>query len=239
MVSSYRSDGRFVRPHKGRLVVQQRVGLDDQLVDLGQRHHVVAVEIDLSPEIQELRVVCDDGLDLRFKLVEKAHGLSSDHVSHCGFVAMGFSQDLIALFSGEDVSVYGAISIRMNTAAHIRTELHEQNLTSVVFVDLVKLHFSLLSGQAQTQAAHATRKLCGVNAPVVPLVHDGEDLPQLVEPEDVEQQGVELPFLHPIVAIAIYQNGLLVRTHQGWLVIQPIGPRTTANHLHYHLVDLS
>mmetsp|Transcript_128646 Transcript_128646/g.274540 ORF Transcript_128646/g.274540 Transcript_128646/m.274540 type:complete len:221 (-) Transcript_128646:17-679(-) len=49
---------------------------------------------------------------------------------------------------------------------------------------------------------------------------------------------MELRLFDPTIAVPILQDGLLVCTHQGRLLVHPLGPSSASHHLDHHLVDL-
>mmetsp|Transcript_55118 Transcript_55118/g.118308 ORF Transcript_55118/g.118308 Transcript_55118/m.118308 type:complete len:353 (-) Transcript_55118:516-1574(-) len=237
-VGSLAMDCGFVRSHQCGLVVQQRVGLYNHLVDLCQGDDVVSVEVNASPHVLQLAVVLHGSLDLDLERVEIGEGLLFDVVGVRRPVSMVPAHDLAALLAGDNVPVEGRIRIRIHAMSDVRAELYEEDLATMVGVNLVELIHGLGLTQAQAQLAHASRELASIDSAVVTSVDDVEHLPELVEPEDVEQKRVELELLDPIVAVAILQDCFLVGAHQRRLVVEPFGPSATRNHLNYHLVDL-
>mmetsp|Transcript_53504 Transcript_53504/g.148399 ORF Transcript_53504/g.148399 Transcript_53504/m.148399 type:complete len:346 (-) Transcript_53504:606-1643(-) len=65
----------LVAAHERRLVVQQRVVLDHELIDLGEGHDAISVEVQLRPHLPEARAVRAERLDLVLEVVEVLHGL--------------------------------------------------------------------------------------------------------------------------------------------------------------------
>mmetsp|Transcript_793 Transcript_793/g.1911 ORF Transcript_793/g.1911 Transcript_793/m.1911 type:complete len:304 (+) Transcript_793:370-1281(+) len=225
-------DGGLVRPHQGRLVVQRRVVLHDELVDLRERHDVVPVVVDAAPQFPQLVVVCDDYLDLLFEVVKHLEVLPRHHVRMCGLGAVHRPHDLPAALSGDDVAVKVGVVIRVDALPDVGAELDKEHLAAVVAVDLFELVLRLLGAQVQAQRAEAPGELVHVDAAVVAGVDDLENLPQLVEPEDVQQQSAELLLFDPVVPVAVLEDRLLVGAHQGRLVVED---RVV---IHHEFVDL-
>mmetsp|Transcript_47967 Transcript_47967/g.111217 ORF Transcript_47967/g.111217 Transcript_47967/m.111217 type:complete len:203 (+) Transcript_47967:58-666(+) len=88
--------GGLVGTHKSRLVVEQWVALHHELVDLGQRHDVVAVEVEMAPELPQLPCVFDERFDAALKLVELRQRLAPDEVRVCGPAAVAGLHHLAA-----------------------------------------------------------------------------------------------------------------------------------------------
>ena len=63
--------GLLVRPHHRRLVVEERVALDHQLVDLGQADQLVVVKVHGVPHLVELGVVCQHRHELDLQPIEQ------------------------------------------------------------------------------------------------------------------------------------------------------------------------
>ena len=116
------------------------------------------------------------------------------------------------------------------------TKLVEQNLPSVIDINLVECFLGLLDPHVHPQVAQATAELTEIDTAVVPGVDVIEYRPQLVEVHDVDQQFRELEAFYPRIAIAPSRLGcgVLVGTHQGGLVVAKLPKRL----LHTHLIDL-
>mmetsp|Transcript_77645 Transcript_77645/g.225330 ORF Transcript_77645/g.225330 Transcript_77645/m.225330 type:complete len:341 (-) Transcript_77645:33-1055(-) len=144
----------------------------------------------------------------------------------------------VAMLAAEDVGVKRGVVVGVHAVPDIGAQLHEEDLAPSIGVDLRKLLLGFLRRHAEAQGAQPRSELAAVNPAVGTSVHLLEDLPQLCKPEDVEQQGVKLSLLHPVVAVPVLQRGLLVGAHQRRLGVQPLGPRTAFRHLDHQLVDL-
>mmetsp|Transcript_81722 Transcript_81722/g.243687 ORF Transcript_81722/g.243687 Transcript_81722/m.243687 type:complete len:324 (-) Transcript_81722:599-1570(-) len=206
-------DRLLVRPHQRGLVVQEREALNYELVDLRQGDDAIAIIVQPVPELTEPLLILLQGLDLRLEVVKVLEALLADEVLRSGLVAAVPAQALPTLLTRHDVSVKVGRGIRIHALPDVCAELHKQDLPTVVGVDPVELLHRLLVREVQAQLAHARLEFAGINAAVGPAVHDLEDLPQLVEPKDIQQQFMELTLLDPVVSITVLQDGLLVGTH--------------------------
>mmetsp|Transcript_91454 Transcript_91454/g.255459 ORF Transcript_91454/g.255459 Transcript_91454/m.255459 type:complete len:613 (+) Transcript_91454:72-1910(+) len=300
--------GLLVAAHERGLVVQQGVVLHDELVDLRQRHDVVAIEVQAPPRPLQALLVVAEGLDLVLEVVEVLEGLGLHHVVQGRAVAAGAERlvaraprrrgvaaeaaaraagaggggapagggqrrevdvpgggvrrpvagdamlrvpsdvagvllhvavaGAVAVLPAQDVRVELGVVVGVHAVPDVCAELDEEDLAAVVGVDLLELLLCLLRRHLQAQRAHAGGELAAVDAAVGARVDLLEDLEQLGEPEDVQQQRVELGLLDPVVAVAVLQGGLLVGAHEGRLRVQPLRPRAPLDHLDDHLVDL-
>mmetsp|Transcript_102236 Transcript_102236/g.289534 ORF Transcript_102236/g.289534 Transcript_102236/m.289534 type:complete len:201 (+) Transcript_102236:808-1410(+) len=154
-----------------------------------------------------------------------------------GLVAVALAHHPPAMLAGNDVG--GEVRVRLGVHAlpDVRAELHEEDLPAVVGVHLVELLHDLRLRELQPQLAQPPAELVDVHPAVVTV--DGVEYPEeLVEPEDVQDECVEFLLLDPVVPVTIHKDGLLVRAHQRWLVVEPSGPCAAGHQLDHHFVYL-
>mmetsp|Transcript_77744 Transcript_77744/g.200146 ORF Transcript_77744/g.200146 Transcript_77744/m.200146 type:complete len:266 (+) Transcript_77744:649-1446(+) len=187
----------------------------------------------------ELLVVLHDSFDLRLRVIEVLHALLADHMLRRSLVAMVLADVPPAVLTRNDIGIEVSRRVWVHTIPDVGAELDEEDLPTSVLVDLLKLCHGLGFGEVEAKLLHASLELPRVDAAVITSVHAMENLIELTEPEHVQQQGVELRLLHPVITIAILENGLLVSAHEGRLVVDEGRPRTTIAHLNSQLVDLS
>mmetsp|Transcript_9188 Transcript_9188/g.25696 ORF Transcript_9188/g.25696 Transcript_9188/m.25696 type:complete len:225 (+) Transcript_9188:652-1326(+) len=184
-----------------------------------------------------MHFVPDDRFDLLLELVELAERLFCDKMRVRCLVAMGSPDDLAASLPRDDVRIEIRFCIWVDALPNVCAEFHEEDLSSMVPVNLVEFFHCLALREGQAQCAQPPRKLPDIDTSVSAGVDHLEDLPELVEPEDVQKEGMELLLFNPVIAVTILQDSLLVSTHQRRLVVQPGWPRATRHELNDKLVN--